>query len=264
MELQALLSASYLDILFDNRNKQYGGYELRKHYNQRVRNAMLIVLGSCVTLSVFMSIHSKSSTIVTHPPIEVSPIHIDPPPVHKIVIPPPVAPPAQPHTNTIAFHPPKIVDDHDIIEKSAPTVTELTHSTPGLSTSNNNDPNSLNPDIVSTHSGTTNVIAKAADKPMVWVPQMPEFNGDIQSYISSNIHYPDAARENNIDGKVTIQFVVNEDGSVSNAKILKGIGGGCDEEAIRIVSCMPRWKPGKQNGKTVKVYFTLPINFQLK
>ena len=263
MERQALLNASYLDILFDNRNKQYGGYELRKHYNQRVRNAMLTVLGSCITLSILMSMHTKGSTTVTHASIEITPTHIDPPPIHKIVVPPPVTPPAQPHTNSIAFHP-KIVDDQDIIDKPAPTVSELTHSTPGLTTSNNNDPNSLNPGIVNTHTTTTTIIAPIAEKPMVWVPQMPEFNGDIQSYISSNIHYPDAARENNIDGRVTVQFVVNEDGSVSNAKRLKGIGGGCDEEAIRIVSSMPRWKPGKQNGKAVKVYFTLPINFQLK
>lgn len=264
MERQALLNASYLDILFDNRNKQYGGYELRVHYTQRVRNAMLIVLGICITASVLSSLHKKAAAVAIHIPIEVRPTQIDPPPIHPIQPPKPVAPVSHPPANSIAFHPPTIVDDHDIINKPAPTVTDLTNKTPGLTTSTNNDPNNLTPDIIKTPTGATSVTAPVTDKPYTWVSQMPEFDGNIQAYIGNNIRYPDLARENNIDGKVTVQFVVNEDGSVSNARILKGIGGGCDEEAIRIVNSMPRWKPGKQNGKAVKVYFTLPIVFQLR
>jgi protein TonB len=71
------------------------------------------------------------------------------------------------------------------------------------------------------------------------------------------------ARETHIEGRVTIKFVVNEDGSISNAKVVRAIGGGCEEEALRVINSMPKWKPGKQNGKAVKVYFTLPVNFVL-
>jgi protein TonB len=93
---------------------------------------------------------------------------------------------------------------------------------------------------------------------------MPQFPGDINSYLSSHLIYPDAARENGIQGPVVVKFVVNEDGTVSNATIVRGIGGGCDEEALRMINSMPRWRPGKQNDLTVKVFFSLSIRFQLQ
>jgi len=93
---------------------------------------------------------------------------------------------------------------------------------------------------------------------------MPTTDYDIHAYLGKNTHYPDAAKEANIDGRVIVKFVVNEDGNVSDVQIVRGIGGGCDEEAKRVVQSMPKWKPGKQNGKPVKVYFTLPIVFKLE
>jgi len=89
----------------------------------------------------------------------------------------------------------------------------------------------------------------------------PPFN--MSDYISRNMYYPDSAIKHHIQGRVLVQFVVNEDGSISDAKVLKGIGYGCDEEALRVLKMMPPWKPGKQNGKPVKVYFTQPISFKL-
>ena len=97
-----------------------------------------------------------------------------------------------------------------------------------------------------------------------YVEQMPAAGYDMAKYLQDNLRYPDAARESNIDGRVIVKFVVNEDGSVSDVQIVRGIGAGCDEEAKRVVSKMPPWKPGKQNGKPVKVYFTLPIVFKLE
>jgi len=83
-------------------------------------------------------------------------------------------------------------------------------------------------------------------------------------YLSANLHYPDSARYHNIEGRVVIKFVVNEDGSISDAVVIKGIDKYCDEEALRVVRNMPPWKPGYQNGKYVKVYFSLPIVFKLE
>src|SRR6202012_3744734 len=103
------------------------------------------------------------------------------------------------------------------------------------------------------------VAAPVQDKPFTFVQQMPAPPYDITAYLQKNLHYPDAARDNNISGRVMVQFVVNEDGSIGNVQVLRGIGGGCDEEAKRVVSSMPNWKPGKQEGKAVKVYYTLPI-----
>jgi len=92
---------------------------------------------------------------------------------------------------------------------------------------------------------------------------MPKFNGDLNSFLVKNLHYPANAIKKNIEGKVILKFIVNEDGSISDVTVVKGIGGGCDEEAKRVVQLMPNWKPGSQNGKYVKVFFTLPVHFKL-
>jgi len=99
------------------------------------------------------------------------------------------------------------------------------------------------------------------------VEEMPEFQGGTQalySYLGSNIKYPETAKKEGISGRVFVQFVVEKDGSINNVKILRGIGGGCDEEATRVVKAMPNWKPGKQDGKQVRVKYNLPIKFALQ
>ena len=98
------------------------------------------------------------------------------------------------------------------------------------------------------------------------VDEHPEFPGGMQGmidYLSTNIHYPPEAKEQGIEGRVFINFIVEKDGSVDSAKILRGIGGGCDEEALRVVSEMPEWTPGKVGGKPVRVSFNLPVKFTL-
>ncbi len=99
------------------------------------------------------------------------------------------------------------------------------------------------------------------------VEEQPEFPGGEESlmkFLQSNVKYPQLAKESNIQGTVYVQFVVEPNGSVSTVKVLRGIGGGCDEEAVRVVKNMPSWKPGKQRGKPVRVYFNLPIKFILQ
>ena len=99
------------------------------------------------------------------------------------------------------------------------------------------------------------------------VEEMPEFPGGMQKlaeYLAKNIKYPQMARESGIQGKVFITFVVEPDGSVSNVQVLRSLGGGCDEEAVRVVKSMPKWKPGKQRGKAVRVSYNLPVNFKLQ
>ncbi|MEY4937147.1 MAG: hypothetical protein RIS64_3506 [Bacteroidota bacterium] len=98
------------------------------------------------------------------------------------------------------------------------------------------------------------------------VDQKPEFEtgeAEMFKYLRQNIHYPAAAREHGIEGKVFVNFVINTDGSISDVNVLKGIGGGCDEETIRVVQNMPKWKPGQHQGNTVKTRFTVPVSFKL-
>lgn len=105
--------------------------------------------------------------------------------------------------------------------------------------------------------------AAAQSEVFTYVELMPEATFDMAEFIGSNIHYPDSARKKGTEGRVIVKFIVNEDGKVSDVRVMKGIGDGCDEEALRVVTMMPPWKPGKQNGKKVKVYFTIPIMFKL-
>ena len=99
------------------------------------------------------------------------------------------------------------------------------------------------------------------------VEEMPEFAGGagkLLEYIGKNIKYPMMARESDIQGKVFVQFVVEPDGNISHVQVLRGIGGGCDEEAVRVVESMPKWKPGKQRGAPVRVQYMVPIVFKLQ
>ena len=104
----------------------------------------------------------------------------------------------------------------------------------------------------------------------VYVDQMPAPKYNLGKYLQGNLHYPDAARENNITGRVIVKFVVDKKGRIRDARIIKGIGGGCDEEALRVIENMPRWRPGRMKKagskrlKPVKVYFTQPITFNLE
>ena len=99
------------------------------------------------------------------------------------------------------------------------------------------------------------------------VEEMPEYPGGdkkLLEYVAKSVKYPQIARESGIQGRVFVNFVIEPDGSVSNVKVLRGIGGGCDEEAMRVIKSMPKWKPGKQRGKAVRVTYTLPVNFKLQ
>ena len=100
----------------------------------------------------------------------------------------------------------------------------------------------------------------------VIVESMPQFPGGEEArltYLNENVRYPTMAREAGIQGRVFVEFVVEKDGSVTNVRVVRGIGGGCDEEAIRVVQSMPRWIPGKQRNVPVRVRFNMPIRFIL-
>ena len=99
------------------------------------------------------------------------------------------------------------------------------------------------------------------------VEVMPEFDGGMEAlyaYLSSNIQYPEQAKQDGVQGRVIVRFVVESDGSVTNAEVLRGIREDCDQEALRVVQAMPKWKAGMQEGKPVAVHFNLPITFKLQ
>jgi protein TonB len=110
---------------------------------------------------------------------------------------------------------------------------------------------------------------ESADEQQIFmvVESMPNFPGgetELHRYLAENIKYPQMAKESGIQGRVFVTFVVERDGKVTDVRVLRGIGGGCDEEAIRVVKNMPKWTPGKQRGKPVRVQFNLPVKFTLQ
>ena len=272
MESRSILTANHLDIIFDGRNKNYGAYELRKNYSQRatrstflVLSALLLMIGGHAFASRFRTTDNINAPVITATDLSSVEVEIPKPPVE---VPPPAAdpPPAAP---TASFTTPRIVEDPLVTEPQT-TIDDLANKEPGTVNSDG-DPNGIGP-ATSTEPGTgiagtepTGIIEapKAKDEIVSYVEQMPAFDGDVNKYLANNIQYPPMARESGTKGRVVIRFVVNEDGSVSNLTVMKGIGSGCEEEAIRVIKGMPKWRPGKQNGKAVKVFFTLPINFVL-
>ncbi|XZF14401.1 TonB family protein [Chitinophagaceae bacterium MMS25-I14] len=271
MERTAVLQADYLDIIFDHRNKSYGGYELRKHYPKRVKRAILFVVlssGLISIASVFGNTHEKivakyqpkGDTLLADLSQKIKPPKIEPPKIQQ--------PPASAHVATKIFSVPTVVENDKVKpDEQLSEVKDLKdkqigteNKTGDATTSDISAPSDLKPG-----GGKTGEVESSAPPPPVkWVPQMPEFAGDIQEYLRNNIHYPEAARETGIQGRVVVQFVVNEDGDITDVQTLKGIGGGCEEEAMRVVRAMPHWKPGKNNGRAVRVIMSLPVTFTLE
>lgn len=108
---------------------------------------------------------------------------------------------------------------------------------------------------------------EVAEQIFNFVEQQPEYPGGMRAffqYIGDKLKYPSLARRSGIEGKVIVQFVVDQQGNISEVKVLRGIGAGCDKEAVRVIKASPNWNPGKQRGKTVKVRMVLPITFKLK
>jgi protein TonB len=263
MEKQSLLTADYLDILYDNRNKIYGSYELRKHYGARANKAMLSVLFMCSALICLSLIKKKdpltaATTFVgAHTVADIA---------REIEVPEPVVrtPPAIPKADAIKSTIPKIVADTKVDPKDViPDIRDLSGKSPGTETATGNG--TSGPAKGGDKPGeAAEPIKEVTNEPIRFASVMPDFNGTLNDYLNSHLRYPTLARENNIEGKVVVEFIVNEDGSVSNAVVKKGIGGGCNEEALRVVNNMPKWKPGKHNDRNVKVYMLLPILFRLE
>lgn len=153
---------------------------------------------------------------------------------------------------------PEVTTELEVVDNDADIENEL-----GIVDAGDNA-NREQEDVVVSTVDTEDEVAE--EEIFVFVEENPSFPGGeeaLYSYLGKNIQYPDMARDNNITGVVVIRFVVEKDGSITKASIVREIGGGCGKEALRVVNAMPKWKPGKQSGKTVRTEFTLPVQFEL-
>lgn len=274
MDINKILNADYLDILFEGRNKKYGGYELRKKYKKRstvaALIAILIVGGAFGSTMIKLE---KEAPLAEAPP-EIKEIKLtDPPPLepNKPKPPPPVAPPP-PVKPTVKFTPPVIKKNEEVREdeKPEPPKPEENKVVGPKTMAGSDRPDAIDPSLnTNPGTGTGKPIDAGPPKEETFtaVEQLPEFPGGqaaLTKYLMNNIRYPPQAREEGIQGRVVLRFVVNQDGSISDITIVKDLPGGCGKEAVRVVTTMPKWKPGRQNGQAVKVYYNLPVTFNLQ
>jgi protein TonB len=269
MDIRIVQQSDYLDIVYNDRNKNYGGYVLRRTYGDRMKKAGLLTLAliTTVVFTGYMSTRLKpvvtpidSRTICSMTDLKLVELPKPVVPV-KPATPPPAPPPA---STTRQFTVPKITNEEIKADEHLARQDELTHAIPG---SANAHGDSLGTASIGGTTGGTGTLPATTTGPATipnFVEIMPHYNGDLNAYLSSHIQYPEAARNAGIEGRVGVQFIVNEDGSISDIKITRSIGGGCDEEAMRVIASMPRWQPGRNNGRAVKVYFTQPISFRLQ
>ncbi len=272
MDINKIIRADYLDIVFDGRNKSYGGYELRKKYGRRSLRAMGLVT---VAAAIGFAVPVVASSLAPKAPklaekVVVLENILPPVPPDRTVVPPPPPPPrtAQPDPPpTEAFTPPRVVEDRDV-EKPMASKDDLKDKAPGPTTGDG--AGSPFAEIGPEGPGGGGRLQETSDggsgereAPVRFVEQMPEFRGDLIAWLSANLRYPDAAREMGVAGRSVIEFVVNEDGSIEAARVARSAHPLLDAEALRVVGAMPKWKPGKQNGRKVRVFFTLPIGFEL-
>lgn len=252
------------ELVFENRNKAYGAYVLRKEYPSNLKRSFLITFLTPVAIILFSLIYNqlhgdvapispfdkdnKGDTVII---IEVvMPAKKDKEQIEEIY-----KPKATQNADNGNYHVRRDAEARTILSDSFVRSTLLDEPIGGPT-----GPSSSLP------TGGKSLAGNEGNEDgtfMEGVEQMPEFNGDLYEYLGEEINYPPVALQNNVQGKVLVSFVVDKDGKVKDATVLKGIGFGCDEEAIRVIKSMPDWNAGMQNKRKVSVRMIIPIMFQV-
>jgi protein TonB len=258
------------DIIFRDKNREFGAFVLRKSYPKIIKRSVL--LGSALFVgALLIAAFWKQLTAASEDKTEVlaEVMKLDKPaPPKKVELPPPPPPPPPkeiPKVTTTKFLPPEIKHDEEVT-KPEPPPEEVKGNTASETVKGETeayeppvDPDAKGPEPVEPPK-------PAEDEIFTAVEQQAEFPGGPRAFgqfLQRNLRYPSAAQRGNVAGKVFVEFVVNRDGSIEDIKVVKGIGFGCDEEALRVLKLVPKWSPGKQSGRPVRSRFTLPITFTL-
>lgn len=272
-----LNSVAWCDLVFEGKNKNYGAYEMRQTASKRHLLAFLVML-SAVTALVFLPSllenagigKSKIENISTTTVLSDFEFEDNTPPIEELAK-PLLPPPLMDIRKALAHNPPVIVDDQtdtkgremlsqDELNKDKTflisNVTVLEGSTKGV------DPGDLLGDVFGKPGGTGTAPAEPELIPDIQA-QFLGGTGELMAFLQKSIRYPQIAIENSIEGRTVVRFVVSVNGNISDVKVLKSSDPSLDKEAIRVVKSMPKWIPGKKNGKNVASYFTLPVTFKL-
>jgi periplasmic protein TonB len=249
---------SFNDIVFELRNQEYGAYKLRKKYNRNVLIGALIgilILGTAVITPHIYAKAMESKKAREERQVSMVMENLDQP-TEQVAPPPPPPPPAEAQQQN-RYVPPVVVDS----VKPEDNVQLMTADQATVEV--------VNEEYVEAVEEVKEEVqeVEAEPEPFVVVEEMPMFPGgdaELLKYIGEHTNYPEVAKENNIQGKVIVRFCVTAKGTVSQISVLKGVDPELDKEAMRVVSTLPPFKPGKQGGKPVPVWYMVPIAFTLK
>ena len=264
-----LTSPEWCELVFQNRNREYGAYKMRSDSGKRHTWAMIAVLGiaavaSCIPALVKLGASKKAVEKMVEVTVlsQLEEAQVKQEEFKRVD---PVAPPPA-LKSSIKFTAPVIKKDEEVSEvDEIKGQAELTESKVAISIADVKGNDELNGKDIA---DLKEVIVKETEtKPYTMVEQMPQFPGgekELLSYISKNLKYPPVAAENGIQGKVYIRFVVSATGDVKDVQVVRSLDPYCDKEAVRVISSLPKWIPGRQNGRNVPVYYTVPITFKLQ
>lgn len=267
------------DIVFEGRNKEYGAYELRQINYRYALISLAIAISTYILVVLLSQVEFKLSqknkeeidvsvkTTQVELPEELPDIEAPPPP------PPPPPPPEAPQIKFVEM---VVKKDEEVADKDIATKKELEDENKAIGFENKEGEGKAKPVIIEPEPPKTGTGPAPAPKPKEekadddkihdFSEQNAEFPGGpaaMAQFIQKNLKYPEIALENQIEGTVVVEFVVEKDGSISNIKVLKDIGGGCGNEAMRIIKMMPKWTPGKQGDMPVRVKMRAPIKFKI-
>ena len=259
MAKDTIKAPAFDDIVFEERNKEYGAYKLRKKYNRTVIVALLIgilIIGTAIITPYLNAKAAENTKKRAERQVEIKLENLDQP--KELVAPPP--PPPAPPTDVVQqqkYVPPVVVD------------TIKPEDIKQLMTADQAQTEVTNKEVVEVVQQVKEEVQEAdvVEVPFVVVEEMPMYPGGdaaLLKYINEHAQYPEVAKENNIQGRVIIRFCVTAKGGVSQVSVLKGVDPELDKEAIRVVNTLPAFKPGKQGGKPVPVWYMVPITFTLK
>lgn len=264
------------DVVFETRNKEYGAYYLRKNYRRYLTRATVIgttlfalLFGAALAFNKIQAANKEREFKV-----DLTPVTLDEEePEDKIEVPEEVQPPPMdeppPEVAQEKFLPPEPKKDEEVmIEEPPPPAERLETAVISNKTVEGIEARDVFiPPPPPKEVAVVKMEPAAEDEIFMGVEQDAEFPGGmgaLMKYLQKNVNYPAAAQRANVSGKVILQFVVERDGTVGQIIVLKSIGFGCDEEAVRVVKSMPKWSPGKQNGRAVRVWYTLPVTYTMQ
>jgi len=264
-----LFEQSWIDNVFEGRNKSYGAYELRTNSGKRTLRALLI--GAVIfTFLVFIPVISKfiSENMVTEETVldeKVVMVDLAPPvqPEEEIIVEPVVQKQTQSNVDIQKYVPPVIVEK-EVVREEVAVVAELKKT--GSETVKAKEGGEVVLDGTQSEIKVdAEIIEEDVNKVYTAVQVMPEFPGGLAGfgkYVQKNYRVPEV--DDDISGNVFVNFVVEKDGTLTDIKVVRDLGYGTGKEAIRMLKAAPKWKPGIQNGKSVRVSYTLPIKLVIK